>query len=141
MRIEIKYHADIKHIESLEQGDWLDLRAAEEVELQAGEHKLISLGVSMRLPEGYEAHLAPRSSTFKNWGLLQPNSPAVIDESYCGDQDIWFYSVYATRDTTVYKNDRICQFRLVKKMAKPEFVEVPYLSSPARGGFGSTGRD
>ena len=139
MRIEILYHSDIEPIRLQENGDWLDLRAAEAVEFKAGEHKLISLGVSLRLPPGYEAHVAPRSSTFKHWGLLQTNSPGIIDESYCGEQDIWFFSAYATRDTLVEKNDRICQFRLVKKMPRPQLCPVEHLDGPPRGGYGSSG--
>ena len=139
MRIEILYHSDIEPISARDNGDWLDLRAAERVEFQAGEHKLISLGVSMRLPPGYEAQVAPRSSTFKHWGLLQTNSPGVIDESYSGEEDIWFFSAYATRDTVVEKNDRICQFRLVEKMPRPDIRVVEHLSGPSRGGYGSSG--
>ena len=114
--IKIKYHTDeiekLRYIDG--KSDWVDLRAAEDVELQAGEFKLISLGVSMELPKGYEAHVVPRSSTFKTWGILQTNSIGIIDESYCGDNDIWKMPVYATRDTTIHKNDRICQFRIEK---------------------------
>ena len=140
MQIKIKYYNDVEKIAILAAGDWLDLRAAEDVEFKAGEHKLVSLGVAMQLPAGYEAHIAPRSSTFKHWGLLQPNSPAIIDESYSGEADIWFWSAYATRDTVIKKNDRICQFRLVAKMPRPELIEVESLSGPSRGGYGSTGR-
>ena len=139
MQIEILYHNDVERITAQDKGDWLDLRAGERVEFKAGEHKLISLGVSMRLPAGYEAHIAPRSSTFKHWGLLQTNSPGIIDESYCGQTDIWFFSAYATRDTVVEKNDRICQFRLMLKMLKPEFCQVEKLSRSFRGGYGSSG--
>ena len=114
--IKIKYHTDeiekLRYIDG--KSDWIDLRAAEDVELKAGEFKLISLGVSMELPKGYEAHVVPRSSTFKTWGILQTNSIGIIDESYCGNNDIWKIPVYATRDTMIYKNDRICQFRIEK---------------------------
>ena len=138
--IKIKYHTpELIRIEKIDQGDWIDLRAAERVTLKAGEFRLISLGVSMQLPEGYEAHIAPRSSTFKKWGILQVNSVGVVDESYCGDTDVWMMPVYATRDTTIELNDRICQFRLMKKMPEVELVETEHLSEKARGGFGSTG--
>lgn len=138
--IQIKYHTpELIRIRKIEQGDWIDLRAAEQVTLKAGEFRLISLGVSMQLPEGYEAHIAPRSSTFKKWGILQVNSVGVVDESYCGDSDIWRMPVYATRDTTIELNDRICQFRLVKKMPEVELEETDHLSGTPRGGFGSTG--
>lgn len=138
--IEIKYFDDeIEKIKKIDKGDWIDLRSAEEVELKAGEFKLISLGIGMKLPNGYEAHIAPRSSTFKTWGILQTNSVAVIDNSYCGENDIWKYPVYATKDVTIHKNDRICQFRIVKKQPSIEFIEVEHLEENSRGGFGSTG--
>ncbi|HPF86464.1 MAG TPA: deoxyuridine 5'-triphosphate nucleotidohydrolase [Candidatus Limiplasma sp.] len=139
MTIKIRYHAPIEKIGRIEQGDWIDLRAAEDVTLQAGEARLISLGVSMRLPEGCEAHVVPRSSTFKRWGILQTNSMGVIDESYCGDEDIWRMPVYAVRDTHIAVNDRICQFRIVEKMPPVAFEEVDGMQAESRGGFGSTG--
>lgn len=141
MEIKIKYHCkDLQKIEKIPQGDWIDLRAAEEVELKAGEFRLISLGVSIQLPKGYEAHIAPRSSTFKNWGILQVNSVGVVDESYCGEDDIWRMPVYATRDAVIHKNDRICQFRIMKKMEPVALVEVEHMEGPNRSGFGSTGK-
>lgn len=139
-KIKIKYHNNnMGKIENLEVGDWYDLRSAETVEMQAGEFSLISLGVSMKLPEGYEAHMAPRSSTFKKWGILQTNSVAVIDNSYSGTNDIWKYPALAIRDTTIYEGDRICQFRIMKKQPEIEFIEVDELDSVDRGSFGSTG--
>ena len=141
--IKIKYHTDeiekLRYIDG--KSDWIDLRAAEEVELKAGEFKLISLGVSMELPKGYEAHVVPRSSTFKTWGILQTNSMAVIDESYCGDNDIWRYPVYATRDAVIHKNDRICQFRIEKHQPTIMFEEVDTLGNEDRSGFGSSGKN
>ena len=140
MPIKIKYHnKNIDKIEKINNGDWIDLRTAETVELKAGEFKLISLGISMQLPRGYEAHVVPRSSTFKNFGIIQTNHQAVIDESYCGDNDIWRYPVYALRDTVINENDRICQFRIVEKMPSVIFNEVDILNNEDRGGFGSTG--
>lgn len=138
-KIRIKYHADIEKIKKIEQGDWIDLRVAEDYELKAGEYKLMSLGVSMKLPEGYEAHVLPRSSTFKNFGIILANSQGVIDESYCGDGDVWRFPAIAVRDTVIHKNDRICQFRIVKKMDEVELEEVDFLDGPDRGGIGSTG--
>ena len=136
----IKYHDEtLDKIEKIAQGDWIDLRAAETVELKAGEFKIISLGVSMKLPEGYEAHVVPRSSTYKKWGILQTNHMGVIDNSYSGDNDIWGMPVIAMRDTVINKNDRICQFRIVKKMDELQFEEVEHLGGKDRGGFGSTG--
>lgn len=141
-QIKIVYHnKNLGKIESIDQSDWIDLRAAETVEMSAGEFKLISLGVSMKLPEGYEAHLAPRSSTFKKWGIIQVNSFGVIDNSYSGTNDVWKVPVMALRDTTIYEGDRICQFRIVKKQPEITFVEVNELDSTDRGGFGSTGHN
>lgn len=139
MTIQIKYHAPIEKIKRLEQGDWIDLRAAENVTLKAGEYRLISLGVSVKLPKGFEAHIVPRSSTFKTWGILQTNSMGVVDESYAGDSDIWRMPVYAVRDTEIRLNDRICQFRVVEKMPPIVFEEVETMDADSRGGFGSTG--
>lgn len=140
MNITIKYQAyDIIPLEQKDGSDWIDLRAAEDVEMFEGDFKLISLGVSMKLPEGYEAHVIPRSSTFKNWGILQTNSIGIIDESYCGDNDIWKFPAYATKHTIIHKNDRICQFRIVEKQPKIDFIKVNTLGNKDRGGFGSTG--
>lgn len=138
--ILIRYHNDnIDKIEKIIQGDWIDLRAAETVRLKAGEFKIISLGVSMKLPEGYEAHIVPRSSTFKKWGIIQANHMGVIDNSYSGDDDVWGMAVIAMRDTVISENDRICQFRIEKKMPDVTFTTVKHLDGKNRGGFGSTG--
>ena len=138
--IKIKYHTDeIDKIKEIAVGDWIDLRAAETVAMNTGDYKLISLGVSMKLPEGYEAHVVPRSSTFKKWGVLQTNSIGVIDNSYSGTNDIWRFPALAMRDTVINKNDRICQFRIMKRQPTIEFEEVDTLDSVDRGGFGSTG--
>ena len=140
MQIKIKYFTDqIDKLTKITQGDWIDLRSAETITLKAGDFKLIPLGVAMQLPVGYEAHIAPRSSSFKNWGILQTNSIGIIDNSYCGDNDQWLMSVYATRDTIINQNDRICQFRIVANQPSIEFTEVDSLDSQGRGGFGSTG--
>lgn len=119
--------------------DWIDLRASERVELGAGDFALIPLGVAMQIPEGYEGHLLPRSSAFKNYGILQTNACGIIDNSYCGDEDMWRMPVYATRDTVIEKGDRICQFRIVKNQPKIVFEECETLGNGSRGGFGSTG--
>lgn len=139
MEIKIKYFTDIEKIEKIEKGDWIDLRAAEDVTLKAGEFKLIPLGVAMELPHGYEAHMVPRSSTYKKFGIIQTNHQAVIDESYCGDNDQWLYPAYALRDTEIKKNDRICQFRIMEKQPALDFIEVEVLGNEDRGGIGSTG--
>lgn len=140
--IRIKYFSDtLKRLEYIDgKSDWIDLRASETVELKAGEFKLIPLGVAMELPAGYEAHLVPRSSTFKNYGILQTNSCGIVDGSYCGDEDMWRMPVYATRDTVIHENDRICQFRIVENQPRVTFDEVVSLDNESRGGFGSTGR-
>ncbi len=139
MKIKIKYFTDIEKITKIEKGDWIDLRAAEDVTLKAGEFKLIPLGVAMELPAGYEAHMVPRSSTYKKFGIIQTNHQAVIDESYCGDNDQWLYPAYALRDTEIHKGDRICQFRIMEKQPNIEFEEVEQLGNEDRGSFGSTG--
>lgn len=137
--IKVKYHSDIDRIEVIPQGNWTDLRAAETVELKKGEYKMISLGVSMELPEGYEALVLPRSSTYKKYHVILANSMGVIDESYNGDNDIWRFLAYALEDTVIPKNERICQFRIIKHQPKVEFDEVVTLGNPDRGGCGSTG--
>ena len=136
----LEYFTDeIDKISKIDKGDWIDLRSAQTVELKAGEFKLIPLGVAMQLPEGYEAHVVPRSSTYKNFGIIQTNHQAVIDESYCGDNDQWFYPAYALRDTVININERICQFRIMKKQPVINFEEVEILGNDDRGGIGSTG--
>lgn len=143
MKIQIKYFDNgIDKIANIEnKNDWYDLRAADTIKLKAGEFKLIPLGIGMILPDGYEANIVPRSSTFKNYGLLQTNSFAVIDNSYSGDNDQWMMPVYATRDVVINKNDRICQFRINKSQPVFEFEEVDHLNDIDRGGFGSTGQN
>ena len=140
MKIKVKYHSNIYPLEKRENGDWIDLRVAEDVSMKAGEFKLISLGVSIQLPDGYEALIVPRSSTFKNWGVLQTNHCGVIDNSYCGDNDIWMFPALATRDVFIEKNSRICQFRIQQKMQNVSFETVDNLGNPDRKGFGSSGR-
>ena len=121
--------------------DWIDLRSAVDVELKAGEFKLIHLGIAMKLPEGYEAHVVPRSSTYKNFGIIQTNHCGIIDSSYCGPNDYWYMPAYALRDTVIHKNDRICQFRIEKNQPKLVFDEVKELPGANRGGIGSTGKN
>ena len=140
--IKVKYFVDgIDELCAVAgKSDWIDLHAAEEVTLKAGEFRLIPLGVAMALPEGYEAHIVPRSSTFKNYGILQTNSMGVVDGSYGGDNDQWRMPVYATREVTIEKNARICQFRIVRNQPPLTFTRVEHLDGPDRGGFGSTGK-
>lgn len=140
--IKIKYLNDVERIKKIEKGDWIDLRCAskEDIVLKAGEFKLIPLGVAMELPKGYEAHVVPRSSTYKHFGVIQTNHCGIIDETYCGDNDWWFLPVFALRDTVIRFNDRICQFRIVKKMPPVNIIEVDTLGNADRGGHGSTGK-
>lgn len=138
--IKIKYFDnEIDKVEKISKGDWIDLRSAETIHLKKGEFHLIPLGVGMILPDGYEANIVPRSSTYKNFKVLQTNFFAIIDNPYSGDNDQWFYSVIAMEDTVINKNDRICQFRINKIQSEIEFEEVEHLDGSDRGGFGSTG--
>ena len=137
--IKLKMLADIEPPEAIEQGDWIDLRAAETILIVKGEFKYIPLGVAIQLPEGYEAIVTPRSSLFKRRGIIMTNSIGIMDESYCGDNDEWKFPAYATRDTLIPKGERICQFRIVKHQPEIKFEIVDTLGNPDRGGYGSTG--
>lgn len=140
--IKIRYLSDqiekLRYIDG--KSDWIDLRAAERVELRVGEFKLIPLGIAMQLPAGYEAHIVPRSSTFKNFGIIQTNHCGIVDESYCGNNDQWFMPAFALRDTVIEVNDRICQFRIMEHQPAISFVETEDLGNADRGGIGSTGK-
>ena len=138
--IKVNTHGN-KMPEAIENGDWIDLRSAETVEMETGEYRLISLGISMKLPDGYEAHVLPRSSTFKKWGILLVNGMGIIDNSYCGDNDIWGFPALAMRRTKIHEGDRICQFRIVKKQPDVEFIKVETTGEKDRKGFGSTGHN
>lgn len=138
--IRIKYLRNIQKIERFNIGDWIDLRAAEDVMIDSGQFKLIPLGVAMELPQGYEALVAPRSSTFKKLGIILANSIGIIDESYKGDGDEWYFPAYAVKDTFIHKNERICQFRIIKHQPMIHLMEVDHLGNEDRGGIGSTGR-
>lgn len=139
-KIKIKYFdKEIDKLEKISKGDLIDLRSAETVEIKAGEYKLIRLGVGMKLPEGYKANVYPRSSTYKNFGIIQANSVGQIDNSYSGNEDEWRFPAVALRDTVIHKNDRICQFEIQKVQPEIEFEEVDNLDEVPRGGIGSTG--
>ena len=116
-KIRIRYLSDkiekLRYIDG--KSDWIDLRAADTLELQAGD-------------------------TFRNYGILMSNSMGVVDESYCGDEDEWKMPVYATRDCRIEANDRIAQFRIMEHQPAIEFEECESLGYPSRGGFGSTGK-
>ena len=139
--IKIKYFTDkIEKLTYIDgKSDWIDLRAAEDVVMKKGEFKLIPLGVAMELPRGYEAHVVPRSSTYKNFGIIQTNHQGVIDCSYCGDNDVWLFPALAMRDTVIHKGDRICQIRIMEHQPNFNFVEVETMNCEDRGGIGSTG--
>lgn len=140
MKLTVKYFdPKMPKIEKTQKGDWIDLRAAEEIHLNQGEFAMIPLGVAMQLPEGCEALVVPRSSTFKRYGIIQTNSIGVIDETYCGDRDQWMMPVLAMRGTVIPKYDRICQFRLLRHMDAVDVEVVEKLEGKDRGGFGSTG--
>ena len=141
--IKIQYLNDeIKRLEYIDgKSDWIDLRAAKDSSLKSGEFQLIHLGIAMQLPEGYEAHILPRSSTFKNFGVIQANSMGIVDESYCGPNDWFFFPAIALRDTEIHVNDRICQFRIEKHQPHVSFEEVTLLENEDRGGIGSTGKN
>lgn len=138
--IKVKYKSQcLDGIGKITIGDWIDLRAAETISMKAGEFKLIPLGVAVELPDGYEALVVPRSSTFKNFSIIQTNSIGIIDETYCGPNDWWCFPAYAVRDTKIEMNDRICQFRIIKHQPEIEIIEVDELNNTDRGGLGSTG--
>ncbi len=141
--IKVQYLNDqIKRLEYIDgKSDWIDLRAAEDVSMKAGEYRLIPLGVAMQLPKGYEAHIVPRSSTFKNFGIIQTNHMGVVDETYAGPDDWWYMPAYALRDTTIHLNDRICQFRIMEHQPRLSFESCERLEAPDRGGIGSTGKN
>lgn len=140
-KIQIKYFDnEIDKVEKINKGDWVDLRSAETIHLKKGEFHLINLGVGMILPNGYEAHVVPRSSTYKNFKVIQTNHMGIIDHSYCGDSDVWMMPVIAMEDTIIHKNDRVCQFRIQKIQPEIEFEEVEHLDEVSRGGIGSTGK-
>ena len=141
-KLKIKYH--VKELEKLRyidgKSDWIDLRVAENVSMKQGEYRLISMGISVEIPKGYEMLIVPRSSAYKNFGILQTNAMGVIDESFCGDNDIIHMPILAMRDTEIHINDRIGQFRLMPHQPEVHFIEVDHLDNEDRGGFGTTGK-
>ena len=138
-KIKIMYHSkEIDKVGAAHEGEWVDLSNAKEINMKAGDFAIIPLGISMELPKGYEAIVAPRSSIFKKYGLIQTNGIGVIDYLYKGDKDEWGWAVYATRDVMVPVNTRVCQFRIQKQQPLLDFVEVDSLENSSRGGFGST---
>lgn len=143
MKLKVKFENEVcQDFEFVDgKSDWIDLKSARDIELKAFDYALIELGFALQLPQGYEAHVVPRSSTFKNFGIIQTNSMGIIDNSYCGDEDYWKLPVLAIRDTKICKGDRICQFRIMEKMKNVQIEVVEHLNNENRGGFGSTGKN
>lgn len=140
--IKVQYKDDsIERMKKIVQGDWIDLRAATDIAMNAGEFAYIDLGVAMQLPKGYEALVAPRSSTFKNFGIIQANSIGIIDNSFCGPTDWWAFPAIALRNTIIHKNDRICQFRIIANQPSVIMHETSLEGNTDRGGWGSTGKN
>lgn len=142
MEIKIKYLREIpelKYVGGEQKSNWIDLYCGQDVRLVKGELRAIPLGVAMQLPEGYEAIVAPRSSTFKNYKILMANSIGIIDESYCGNRDEWLFPAYATEDTFIPARTRIAQFRIIEYQPTIDFNTVDKLENAERGGYGSTG--
>ena len=152
MKIRIKYFNGAKRLQKITKGDWIDLYANADIFIPEGERAMIPLGIAMELPKGYEAHVVPRSSTFKTWGIIQTNHCGIIDNSYCGDNDQWYYPAYclqgkdevavgntSQKGTLIKTGDKICQFRIVENQPQIEFEEVEILGNDDRGNFGSTG--
>ena len=158
----------------IKKGEWIDLTADRTIRFRApqsgtlksrkinGEEEryrnvsfdlqYIPLGVAMKLPEGFEAHLLPRSSTPKGMGIMCANSMGIIDNSYSGNNDEWKFPAIAIRDTTISEGERICQFRICLSQkatvwqkikwlftSEIELIEVSELLDEDREGFGSTG--
>lgn len=138
MNIKVKYHNP--KCELIRKGDWIDIKSAVNIAYPAGISFLIPLGFSCKLPNGYEAHLLPRSSTFKRYGIIMTNSMGIVDSAYCGEGDEWKFPAYSLREGKISIGDRIAQFRIVEKMPEVSIESVDHLSDENRGGFGSTGR-
>ena len=140
--IKVQYRNEtIERLKKISQGDWIDLRAATDISMNAGEFAYIDLGVAMQLPKGYEALLAPRSSTFKNFGIIQANSIGIMDNSFCGPTDWWKFPAIALRNTIIRNNDRICQFRIIANQHNLILHETSLEGNADRGGWGSTGKN
>lgn len=152
MIIRVKYFEGATRLKKIKKGNWIDVYANKDVFVKVGERAMIPLGFALELPQGWEAHLAPRSSTFKTWGIIQTNSLGVVDDTYIGDNDQWHMPVYCLQGknkevldgveqngTWVRQGDKIGQFRIMEVMPEIEFKEVESFGNADRGGFGSTG--
>ncbi|MBI6038030.1 dUTP diphosphatase [Clostridium perfringens] len=152
MIIRIKYFDKATKLKKITKGNWIDVYANKDVFVKCGERAMVPLGFALELPEGWEGHLAPRSSTFKTWGIIQTNSVGVVDDTYIGDNDQWHMPVYCLqgkdlesedgeeiKGTWIRKGDKIGQFRIMEVMPEIEFEEVDSFGNEDRGGFGTTG--
>lgn len=152
MKLRIKYFENATKLTKITKGNWIDVYANKDVFVEVNERAMIPLGFALELPNGWEGHLAPRSSTFKTWGIIQTNSVGVVDDTYIGDNDQWHMPVYCLQGkdniivdgvkksgTWIKKGDKIGQFRIMEVMPNIEFEEVEHLENDNRGGFGTTG--
>ena len=154
MKLRIKYFEGATRLQKIVKGNWIDVYANEDVFIPKNEMRLIPLGFALELPKGWEGHLAPRSSTFKTWGVIQTNHVGVIDDTYVGNNDQWMLPLYCLQPkheyyggdipasrpgTWIKKGDKIAQFRIMEVMPEIEFEEVDSLDNEDRGSFGSTG--
>lgn len=151
INIDIKYHFNSPELEKIDKGDWIDLYAnrmklptdavyLDQLHYQKGDIVQVAYDIAMKIPEGFEVLIAPRSSTFKNTGLILTNSPSVIDNSYSGTNDIWYGMFYATRDGFIEKGQRLTHFRIIQNQPTIEFTAQDELNSENRGGYGTTGK-
>lgn len=153
LNMRIKYFDGATKLTKIAKGNWIDVYANKDVFVKEGERAMIPLGFALELPKGWEGHLAPRSSTFKTWGVIQTNAVGVVDDTYIGDNDQWHMPVFCLqgkdteilneveeKGTWIRKGDKIGQFRVIEVMPEIEFEEVESFGNQDRGGFGSTGR-
>lgn len=152
MKLRIKYLENATKMERIAKGNWIDVYAYQDTFIPQGERAMINLGFALELPKGWEGHLAPRSSTFKTWGIIQTNHVGVVDDTYIGDNDVWHMPVYClqgkeievvdgieSNGVWIRKGDKIGQFRIMEVMPELEFEEVESFGNKDRNGFGSTG--
>ena len=146
MKIRIRYFDGATKLKKIDKGNWIDVYSRKDIFVEQGEREMIPLGFALELPEGYEGHLAPRSSTFKTWGIIQTNSVGVVDDTYIGDNDEWHMPVYCLEPkdefgygTWIRQGDKIGQFRIMEVQPDFELVEVDSFGNEDRGGFGTTG--
>lgn len=149
MQIRIKYFDNAVKLKKIAKGNWIDVYANKDVFVEEGSRAMVPLGFALELPEGWEGHLAPRSSTFKTWGVIQTNSVGVVDDTYIGDNDQWHMPVFCLqgkdiqddkKGTLIKIGDKIGQFRIMEVMPQIEFVEVDSFGNEDRGGFGTSGK-